>query len=91
MSRLRLLAALLLLGLAGGAYWLVRFRAARRMAEASEARAELLAALEARGISRIQAAMAGYADAVQGVQLQAAAFAKVGRAVARRPLAVMAS
>ena len=42
--------------------------------EASAARAELLAALEARGISRIQTAMAGYADAVQGVQLQAAAF-----------------
>ena len=43
------------------------------------ARAELLAALEARGISRIQAAMAGYADAVQGVQLQAAAFELLAR------------
>jgi hypothetical protein len=49
------------------------------MAEASAARAELLAALEARGISRIQAAMAGYADAVQGVQLQAAAFELLAR------------
>ena len=47
--------------------------------EASAARAELLAALEARGISRIQAAMAGYADAVQGVQLQAAAFELLAR------------
>ena len=46
---------------------------------ASAARAELLAALEARGISRIQAAMAGYADAVQGVQLQAAAFELLAR------------
>ena len=49
------------------------------MAEASAARGELLAALEARGISRIQAAMAGYADAVQGVQLQAAAFELLAR------------
>ena len=49
------------------------------MAEASAARAELLAALEARGISRIQAAMAGYADSVQGVQLQAAAFELLAR------------
>ena len=49
------------------------------MAEASAARAELLAALEARGISRIQTAMAGYADAVQGVQLQAAAFELLAR------------
>ena len=47
--------------------------------EASAARAELLAALEARGISRIQTAMAGYADAVQGVQLQAAAFELLAR------------
>ena len=47
--------------------------------DASAARAELLAALEARGISRIQAAMAGYADAVQGVQLQAAAFELLAR------------
>ena len=46
---------------------------------ASAARAELLDALEARGISRIQAAMAGYADAVQGVQLQAAAFELLAR------------
>ena len=45
----------------------------------AEARAELLAALVARGISRIQAAMAGYADAVQGVQLQAAAFELLAR------------
>ena len=45
----------------------------------AEARAELLAALEARGISRIQTAMAGYADAVQGVQLQAAAFELLAR------------
>ena len=46
---------------------------------ASAARAELLDALEARGIPRIQAAMAGYADAVQGVQLQAAAFELLAR------------
>ena len=46
---------------------------------ASAARAELLNALEARGIGRIQAAMAGYADAVQGVQLQAAAFELLAR------------
>ena len=46
---------------------------------ASAARAELLNALEARGIGRIQTAMAGYADAVQGVQLQAAAFELLAR------------
>lgn len=46
---------------------------------ASVARAELLNALEARDIPSIQAAMSGYADAVQGVQLQTAAFELLSR------------
>ena len=40
---------------------------------------DLLAALDTRDVQTIQAAMASYADAVQGVQLQSAAFELVAR------------
>ena len=45
----------------------------------SSARDALLAALDTRDVQTIQEAMASYADAVQGVQLQSAAFELVAR------------
>ena len=48
------------------------------MAEADTSLA-LLAALDTRNIATIQSAMANYADAIQGVALQSAAFELVAR------------
>jgi len=47
--------------------------------DAAAAHAALLDALESRAIPTIRAAMAGYADTVQGVQLQSSAFELLAR------------